>query len=123
MVITIFKEMKFYEKRLLSLFSVFFLLVSLFSVNINNIHAKESSVIQPRLPLCTSCFKGTVTTTKKLVNKSYEMEGSINCIHGKPKGYDYIYYDTYQYTQTCSNCGYLGSYPGKQARYECHGVW
>lgn len=115
--------MKFYEKRLLSLFSVFFLLVSLLGVNINNIHAKENASIQPRLPLCTSCFKGTITTSKKLVQEGWEDQGEIKCIHGKPHGTDLIFIDKYQYTIRCSYCGLVDQYLDDENRYGCHGYY
>lgn len=123
MVITIFKEMKFMKKRLLSLFSVFFLLVSLFGVNINNIHAKENAEIQPRLPMCTSCFKGTITTSSKLLQEGWESHGEVKCIHGKPHGTDLIFKDLYQYTIRCSYCGIVDQYTERVDRYECHGYY
>lgn len=107
------------KKRLLSLFSIFFLLVSLFSINISKIHANENQGIQPRLPLCTSCFQGTVSITRKKIGSN--ILGEVKCIHGYSYGMDIVIQNLYQVRHTCSNCGVLLDETQAVKSYECHG--
>lgn len=108
------------KKRLLSLFSVFFLLVSLFSVNINNIHAKENASIQPFATICTGCMKGTITITRKKI-RSYSTGNQVNCLHGYRYGTDLVMRDVYEATHRCSNCGILFVDTEYGTSYQCHG--
>ena len=108
------------KKRLLSLFSVFFLLLTLFSINANNIYAKENEGIQPRLPLCTACFQGTISVRRVKVT-SYPSGETVKCIHGHSYGTDNVIIDVYKETHRCSHCGILLEETQRVKTYVCHG--